>query len=372
MSTNWLLIGLIPYLFLLLYWVKGILSLSSKNVKQSPTYNQGCSVVIAFRNEGNQLAKLIHSLKAQSIECNLVEFILVDDHSEDEGPIQVQKVCREDRRFRMETLVSEKGKKAAIRKGVELAKFDCVMTTDADCQHHKDWVKSMLGAFESQELDLLAAPVSFLKKDFWSNIFNIEQAGLMAATAGSIGNKSAFICNGANLMFRRSDYLSLTKEELKTKLLSGDDVFLLHALKKRKGKSAQIGFLTDKKASAFTAFPQSLKDFIAQRLRWLQKGKAYDDRDAWLQSAVILAANLTMLLTLLLFFFGQINFLQVLLVFLVKYLADLLLIYTIRIWFKLRASTTYSLFLAILYPIYSLFIAFLSLFYRPKWKGRRA
>lgn len=372
MSTKWLLIGLIPYLLLLLYWVKGILSLGRKNVKQLPTYNQGCSIVIAFRNEADQLGKLLDSLKAQTIEHNRVEFIFINDHSEDDGPIQVQRVCREDKRFRMETLNSEEGKKAAIRKGVELAQFDYVITTDADCQHHEDWVKSMLDIFESQKLDLLAAPVSFMEKNVWSRIFNIEQASLMAATAGSIGNKSAFICNGANLMFKRSDYLSLTKAELKTNLLSGDDVFLLHALKKRKGIAAQIGFLTNNKVTALTSFPPSLRDFIAQRLRWLQKGKAYDDRDAWLQSSVILTANITVLLAFSLFFFGQINFFQVLLVFFVKYLADLILICTIRAWFKIKALVTYSLFLAILYPFYSLIIAFLSLFYRPKWKGRRA
>ena len=43
----------------------------------------GVSIVIPFRNEANNLPDLLKSLEAQNYPKDQLEFILVDDHSEE-------------------------------------------------------------------------------------------------------------------------------------------------------------------------------------------------------------------------------------------------------------------------------------------------
>ena len=372
MLNNYLIIGLVPYLLLLLNWLRGIQRLGIISNSSKRGINQACSIVIAFRNEQNQLGKLVESLKAQNLDRNQLEVLFIDDHSEDDGFNLLKEVCLNNKRFHLHKLENGKGKKAAIRKGVELAKHELIITTDADCRFNEDWASTLLTNFVAQKLDFLTAPVSFYGNSFWSKLFNIEQGALMAATAGSIGNSNGFICNGANMMFRKADYLKLSSKDLKAELASGDDVFLLHALKKLKGKHARFSFLKDRKATVRTGFPDSLHLFIEQRLRWAKKSKAYDDRDAWVQSAILVSASLLQLFALVLFLMNYISLSHLLFVFLLKYLGDIVLLSAVKPWFKLKGLFPNSILLAILYPLYSLLIAFLSLFYHPKWKGRKA
>ena len=50
---------------------------------------------------------------------------------------------------------------------------------------------------------------------------------LITSGAGAIGAQQAFMCNGANLAFRKANYAAVDTDKA-----SGDDVFLLHHAKK--------------------------------------------------------------------------------------------------------------------------------------------
>ena len=83
------------------------------------------------------------------------------------------------------------------------------------------------------------------------------------------------MCSGANLIVRREVWLECEKE-LYPEIPSGDDMFLLEAVKRR---GYQIAVIDD---PAYTAIVRPLttwRAFFRQRMRWAGKAPKYTDKD---------------------------------------------------------------------------------------------
>ena len=70
--------------------------------------------------------------------------------------------------YRIINLEEEQGKKAAITKGISMAKGELIVTTDADCIMGKDWLKAITAHFENPKIQLVTGPVSYNRKSNWS------------------------------------------------------------------------------------------------------------------------------------------------------------------------------------------------------------
>jgi len=81
------------------------------------------SIVIPTLNEGKNLQKVL-----KDIPKGVDEIIVVDGHSND-NTVEVAK------KFGAKVLYDDVGKGSALRKGMESAKGDIVITMDADCSH---------------------------------------------------------------------------------------------------------------------------------------------------------------------------------------------------------------------------------------------
>ena len=73
------------------------------------------------------------------------------------------------------------------------------------------------------------------EKGIFNIIGKIEFASLQAVTAYIALLNNSIMCNGANLIIRRTTYLQYINN-INTYIASGDDMFMLHALKKNKAK----------------------------------------------------------------------------------------------------------------------------------------
>ena len=119
-----------------------------------------------------------------------------------------------------------------------------------------------------------------------------EYAAIQELTMRSAKKNRAVMCSGANLIARREAWLAC-EPDLHPEVPSGDDMFLLEAMKHRGYKVSVIDEL------AFTAIvrPQtSWRAFWHQRMRWAGKAPHYTDRDIIRCGALILAANILQLL----------------------------------------------------------------------------
>ncbi len=232
------------------------------------------SILVAFRNEENNISQLLYGIQAQVYPVNLLEIILVNDHSEDRSLDLVfdwQKNYPEINLQVLSNEVNEIGKKAAIRKAAERTTGEFLLMTDADGLLASNWVAEMITTQNETDADLVCGAVKIKKTKFWQNLEGLETAALMAVAATGIQMKRPNFCNAANLLVRRLDYLAMEKTRTDFGLASGDDVFLLHQFHKN-GK--KLAYCLMPFSGISVVAKESMAELIQQRLRWASKWKS--------------------------------------------------------------------------------------------------
>jgi cellulose synthase/poly-beta-1,6-N-acetylglucosamine synthase-like glycosyltransferase len=172
------------------------------------TTNLFVSVIIAARNEEENLFTCLESVVNQTYPISQYEIIVVNDGSTD----NTDAICKDFvRRYAYIKLVHvhddphQRGKANALAQGIDASKGDIILITDADCTVQPTWVEQtalryddkvgLIGGFTLQKA---ATPFEGMQSLDWAFIL-----GMAAATAGfhyplgSIGN---------NLSFRKSAY----------------------------------------------------------------------------------------------------------------------------------------------------------------------
>jgi biofilm PGA synthesis N-glycosyltransferase PgaC len=321
------------------------------------------SVVIACKNEESHIRQLIGCLAQQSYQN--FELILVNDHSQDATKYHIKNAQKAFPKIRLMDAVGF-GKKNALKEGILNSTGELIVTTDADCLPSYHWLETIACFYKKHPADLIICPVKLSwKKGLFSQLQILEFTSLIATAAGSAGARMPVLCNGANLVFTRKSWLS-SQGDLQEEEMSGDDMFLLQSIKKRKGV---IRFLKSESAIVLTAQAKTLGEFIKQRRRWTSKSNAYTDWQIIMTACIVLSVNLISLALLVLSFFYPAILIPFLALFIFKYGLDIFLLYSVRKFFQLNYIWIYSLLLSIFYPFYIVFIAFSTLLVKPtKWK----
>ena len=321
---------------------------SSKDTENRLTTQQPfLSVVVAAKNESGQIAKLIHSLQNQKLKSDCFEVILVNDHSTDQTAEIIESAIRTLPHFRLINSVLP-GKKAALRQGISIAKGEIIVTTDADCIHHEQWLSSMANYQSTHNTDLIIAPVSMVaQKSYLQHLFELEFLALQLTTAASALNGQPIMCNAANMAIRKSHY---GQTNLKDEYASGDDMFLLIHLKK---ENANIRFLKNNHALVTTSVPSTLIAYLKQRSRWLRKASGYSQTNIHTTAVIMLAGNLAWPAAILIGL-ATLNAAWItvaLILFAIKYTADYHLLKSGEEFFNIRTYLRHVLALSILYPL---------------------
>jgi len=288
-----LLIFVIPYVYLLL---KIFLQLK-KILPYQASAEPYCfiSVVIPCRNEEKYLLRLLRLIEDQDYNRDLFEIIVVDDNSDDSTPVLASGFTGlKNLRILNNT---GRGKKQAIITGVSASHGNYIVTTDADCMPGRKWISTIAAFLQDKMSDMVICPVRMeSKKGFFNRFQELEFLSLQGVTAGSAVSGSPVMCNGANLVFRKEAYL-MNAKSLHPEIPSGDDVFLLHALKDNPG--VKINWLESADAIIETSLSGTLGEFINQRNRWLSKVRAYSDSDTIILGLITFSAILVQLVALI-------------------------------------------------------------------------
>lgn len=232
------------------------------------------SVIVPARNEAANVAACVRALCAQKYPVELLELILVDDHSEDET-VAVAEAAAEPGRLRVLRLQGQTGwayKKAAVAAGIAQASGDIILSTDADCVAGPDWVASMVGFF-GPEVSMVAGPVLLTGESLFARFQALEFMGLIAVGAGAIGAGQPTMANGANLAYRRAAFQQVGGFSGIDHIASGDDELLMHKLV---AAGMQVRFAKAKAAIVRTPAQPDWAGFKAQRIRWVSKSRHYD------------------------------------------------------------------------------------------------
>jgi glycosyltransferase involved in cell wall biosynthesis len=353
---HWLpAILILPYIFLLLKIYRSLLKIKTFNVSTDPV--TFVSVVVACRNEQGNLPLLLNSIAGQDYPKGLFEVIIVDDNSTDRTNEIASGFTGTGNIIAINN--KGKGKKQAIRTGINASSGYLIITTDADCRMGKRWIRTIAAFYEKHKPDMIICPVQIEPgPGFFGRFQELEFLSLQGITAGSVFSGDATMCNGANLSFTREAYLNHT-DNLHFEIASGDDIFLLHSLKKQ--IQSKILWLESPDAVVTAASSPTVGSFLKQRRRWISKGKTYNDRFTILLGIVTFV---TIILQVSVLGAGFINpsFIAVFItIFLLKSVPDFLILLNTSGRYGKRELMNWFLPTQIVYPFYVLYVVFYSL-----------
>lgn len=330
------------------------------------------SVIIAARNEEQNIASLLLDIEAQNYPYDLLEVIIVDDRSVDRTAEIIKDFIRENPHinFQYYHLENGRGKKDALAYGISRSNGKLIITTDADCRVGKRWISTIASFYVKTKAKLISAPVVYYdEQNLFQRFQSLEFLSLIACGAGSIALKRPFMCNGANLAFEKKVFDLIDGYKDHDHLASGDDVFLLQQIKAVSGASS-IAFLKHKDAVVKTKAVKKLDNFLRQRKRWASKTKAYKDVFAIATALIVFGFNLLLLKLMIFVLLGFMDFEVLLIAAAIKLIVDFPILMSITYFGNQKKLMWYYLPIQLFYPIYISLTAILSLLSANKWKGR--
>lgn len=284
MFKVWVVIALLLNLFYVIQFLFSYLAYKKlpKNFKVSDHQTIGFSIVVAMRNEASNVKKLLASLTALDYPKNLFEIILVDDFSDDQTTTIVEQLIEEYKGLDINLhSLKEAGlthnrafKKTAIQIGVSYAKYEWVVTTDADCLHKPSYLKTLAGFIHRYKPRFISAPVNLgPNKSLFQKMQALEFKGLVGLGAAYLQRDKPFLCNGANQAFQRNVFQKLNGFKGFEHMESGDDIWFMHKVQER--YPFELYFAMHPNLIVESTPCNNLNDFINQRKRWTSKNSSY-------------------------------------------------------------------------------------------------
>ncbi len=361
------------YLFLIASFIYGfdkVEMFTLKDLKPKTKF----SVIIPFRNEEQNLSTLMEAISKLNYPKELFEIIFVDDESEDDS-IMVLNTAHLDQDNRTDIKViktirkTKSPKKDAITRGINQAKHDWIITTDADCVLPQFWLDSFDEFIQQYRAEFIVAPITYSKMNSFLNRFQLlDILSLQGSTIGGFGIRKPFLCNGANLAYTKQFFETIKGFDGNDNIGSGDDIFMLE--KAVNTYPEKVKFLKCEQ-SIVTTLPQPNFDaLISQRVRWAAKTSAYRNMFSKLVGTIVFLMNGGLLVFTLMALTGIIKMNTLFYLLIIKFGIDFLLIYKAASFTNQKEVMKTYFFAFYLYPFFTVYVVFTSVFKGYKWKGR--
>ncbi len=375
MSEFWIFIAIIITLLYII--LIGCLYFGIKRIPrfqyQHTTTKLSFSIIIAFRDEAENLPTLLASLVALAYPKNFFEILLVNDASSDDSVAIVRNFAAEYSDINVRVFNNDRRtnapKKDAINTAIRQSNFDWIVTTDADCQVPKNWLQVYNAFIMTNKSVFVAGLVKYkLQNGFLHQFQRIDWMSLTGVTIGSFGWNKPLMCSGANLAYSKKAFFKVNAFEGNEHIASGDDVFLMQKIKE--AYPNRVSFVNASDASVQTKSLDSWRGLYQQRMRWAVKTSSIPNHHIKWVGLVVFTMNILLLLVLLIAFFNWNYFRFFFALFLVKVLFDSLLIKRVSIILHQQLALKTWLLSSLYYPLFSTLVIVKGLFTNYKWKGR--
>ena len=318
------------------------------------------AVVVAAKNEENNIKKLLDDLTCQTLE-NL-EIIIVDDNSTDKTVEIIKKYQNKYPQIKLLSNIGH-GKKAALETAISNICVDFVFQTDADCRLSPTWAENILKTALKNDSQMVLAPVILVatnSKSVFQQLWVLESLSLITVTAGTCLAGIPTMSNGANIMYKLN---RRKKASLNSKYAGGDDMFLMQDFLK---KHKKISYCFD--SQVLTTVPKNWHQLLKQRARWVEKSGGYTQFAVIFFALVVFGTNIGLILSFFLGLFGIIGWNNVIIFYLLKTIPDLLSIIAPAVRFKIKVVPWIVFLLSVLYPFYTLAVAIKAFCSKTEWK----
>lgn len=332
------------------------------------------TVVIPARNEEENIGRCLRSLSAQHYPAELLELIVVNDHSTDgTARIVSDHPAGNLRLVNLSDYVStpiNSYKKKAIEVAVSLAGGELIITTDADCTAEPGWISSLVDCYRTREAIFIAAPVKIEAGPSLLSVFQaLDFITLQGITGASVHKRFHSMCNGANMAYSKAAFYEVDGFKGIDSIASGDDMLLMHKIFSK--HPHKVFFIKSRDAIVSTQAAPGWKAFFQQRIRWASKADSYNDKR--ILPVLVLVYFLNLFCTGFLVA-GLWNprwiFFFLFLVF-VKTVVEFSFISTVAAFFGQGSLLIYFPFLQPLHMVYTVVAGFLGKFGRYEWKSRK-
>jgi cellulose synthase/poly-beta-1,6-N-acetylglucosamine synthase-like glycosyltransferase len=271
--------------FLLFY---GLVRCRPARVSQQPFV----SVLIAARNEEERLSACLQSLLNSSYPTYKFEIIVIDDRSTDNTRLIAEDFSRQNHHIRVipirQRLENLSGKASALCQGMEHARGEIILMTDADCRVPPDWIQQMTSYF-TPGVGLVGGFTLLSdgdkKASLFANVQTLDWIYLLTIGAGAAGLGKPVSIIGNNFAFRRAACEAVGGyQQIGFSII--EDFALMRAIDKQ--TDWQIVFPLDPHLLVTSEPAKTWREFYEQRQRWAAGGK----EAGWLAKAFMLAAFL--------------------------------------------------------------------------------
>ena len=328
------------------------------------------SVVIAARNEEHTLPRLIESLKEQDYPDNAFEVIIVNDHSTDNTALLSSTLPLGFRMVTPPEAAEASSKKKAMACGVQEARGEVIVVTDADCIVPPQWLSTIAAFQQETGAQFIAAPVKFTHDNSLLQVFQaLDFLVLQGITAASVSARFHSMANGANLAYTREAYTKVNGFEGIDAIASGDDMLLMYKIWQQ--HPGQVLYLKSKDAIVNTAPMPSWRAFINQRRRWASKTLHYQDKKVMAVAALVYGVNVWFLVLLIASLINGAYGWLLLGSLMGKLILELPFVYSIARFYQEQKLLWYFPLFQSLHILYTVSVGFLSQLGAYEWKGRK-
>ena len=222
------------------------------------------SIITPTYNRADELVHLYESLKKQTVDLKLFEFIISDDGSTDitqsmveewqfNSPLKIKFISQKNQ-----------GPGAARNHGLDIAEGELILFIDSDCEAHPDWIQTIYEEYLNDSFDACGGPDG-AKDDFTTLQKAIDFAMTSFITTGGMRGHSEkmmakFFPRTHNMGIKRSVY---EKVGGFGDLRHGQDIELSNRIRK---SGARIKFLIN--AVVYHRRRTSIKQFFKQVFNW--------------------------------------------------------------------------------------------------------
>jgi len=363
--TAILLLLLVSYLILFLFINHYVNSGQTNYVKQFQV-DEPIAVVIAMRNEEDQILDCLHSLYQSAGLSRGLKVYLVDDQSTDASVIRVLSFIKENPHLNLELLNSNGiGKKRALIHALGRVSEPWCFLTDADCVVQPSTIKSLMQTAKREDKQVVYGPVSYDKGSFINSLMAYENLNNQLVGEALLEYGRPAMVNGANTLLSKSiieDYIKAQKVEY----ASGDDVFFSQSLS-RDEYAVSYNF----ESAVVTKSPESIVAFFYQRLRWASKYSGYSKLFYRLFPVLIFIQNFLFLIILSSWIISGLSVDGLLITLILKWIIEWSFHSFMFKKYNFKAGFYKSILISLLQPIHISLVGLFSLVNLSyKWKGR--
>jgi len=232
------------------------------------------SIIVAAKNEENNIDNLISALKNLNYPEDNYEVIIVDDSSNDDTFHFAKKLTNGLENFTVISAINKKyeKKRGALDYGISLAKHPNIAITDADCVAETNWLLCLSPKFNAG-CDFAFGIAPFYQTNKLVNkvsCYENFRNSILAISASNIC--LPYTASARNFGFKKNAFKTIGGYKNTTDTISGDDDLLLREAVK---KGLKICTLTSPGSYVYSETKKTFKEYFSQRARHTQTSFHY-------------------------------------------------------------------------------------------------